>query len=347
MKIAQISPLFESVPPKAYGGTERVVYHLTEELVQMGHDVTLFASGDSQTSAELRPASPESIRLANGRYDPVAWHALLLSMVAKEARDYDIVHFHTDFLHFPLTRHLAVSHVTTLHGRLDLPDLQYVYREFQDVPVISISHSQRRPLPIAHWVDTVYNGVPEGLYTYQPHAGGYLAFLGRISPEKGIETAIDIALRVGLPLKIAAKIDPVDQDYFDLRIKHLLNLPLIEYVGELDDEAKNELLGGAWALLAPIAWPEPFGLMMIESMACGTPVIAFRNGSVPELMEDGVTGYIVDGMEEAIPAVENIKHIDRRACRNHFEANFTSRRMAEDYLNAYASQCEQPQLAVV
>ena len=340
MKIAQVSPLFESVPPRAYGGTERVVHYLTEELVREGHHVTLFASGDSQTSAELRAVVPEALRLARERRDPTAWHTLLLAAVAREAADFDIIHFHTDFLHFPLWRHLATPQVTTLHGRLDLPDLQAVYAEFHDMPVVSISNAQRTPLPGANWVATVYNGVPEHLYDFQPRVGDYLVFLGRISPEKGVETAIHIALRTGMPLKIAAKIDAVDQAYFNERIRARLNHPLIEYVGEVDERGKNALLGGAWALLTPIAWPEPFGLVMIEAMACGTPVIAFRRGSVPEVMADGVTGYIVSNASEAVAATERIEAIDRRACRQYFERRFTARHMAENYLRVYTGLIE-------
>ena len=349
MKIAQVSPLFESVPPRTYGGTERVVHYLTEELVRQGHAVTLFASGDSQTRAELRAVVPEALRLSQQRRDPTAWGMLQLAAVAREAENFDIIHFHTDFLHFPLWRHLHTPQVTTLHGRLDLPDLQAVYREFTDMPVVSISNAQRTPLPMANWVATVYNGVPEDLYNFQPNPGDYLAFLGRMSPEKGAETAIEIARRVGIPLKMAAKVDPVDQAYFDARIRPWLDHPLIEYVGEVDERGKNALLGGALALLLPIAWPEPFGLVMIEAMACGTPVIAYRRGSVPEVMNDGVTGAIVDGLDEAVAAVERIDRIDRAACRRHFEARFSARRMAEDYLRVYTSRLssgEAPQLAV-
>lgn len=349
MKIAQVSPLFESVPPRTYGGTERVVHYLTEELVRQGHEVTLFASGDSQTSAELRAVVPEALRLAEQRRDPTAWGVLQLAAVAREAENFEIVHFHTDLLHFPLWRHLRTPQVTTLHGRLDLPDLQAVYHEFRDMPVVSISNAQRAPLPMANWVATVYNGVPEDLYDFQPRPGDYLAFLGRMSPEKGAESAIEIARRVGIPLKMAAKVDPVDQAYFDARIRPWLDHPLIEYVGEVDERGKNELLGGALAMLLPIAWPEPFGLVMIEAMACGTPVVAYRRGSVLEVMKDGVTGAIVGGLDEAVAAVERMSDIDRAACRRHFEAHFSARRMAEDYLRVYAARTASdgaPQLAV-
>jgi glycosyltransferase involved in cell wall biosynthesis len=319
------------------------VHYLTEELVRQGHQVVLFASGDSQTSAELRPVVPEALRLARERRDPTAWHTLLLAAVAREADRFDIIHFHTDFLHFPLLRYLDTPQVTTLHGRLDLPDLQAVYAEFHDMPVVSISNAQRTPLPGSYWVATVYNGVPDVLYDFQPWPGDYLAFLGRISPEKGAETAIDIALRTGMPLKMAAKIDAVDQAYFNERIRSRLNHPLIEYVGEVDERGKNELLGGARALLLPIAWPEPFGLVMIEAMACGTPVIAYRSGSVPEVMADGVTGYIVSSEGEAVAAVERIDAIDRRACRRHFESRFTARHMAGDYVRVYTSLIDRRQ----
>ncbi|MFC1601998.1 glycosyltransferase family 4 protein [Pseudomonadota bacterium] len=340
MKIAQVSPLFESVPPRTYGGTERIVHYLTEELVHQGHEVTLFASGDSQTSAELRSVTPEALRLGNKCRDVMTWHTLQLATVAQEAEDYDIIHFHTDFFHFPLWRQMYVPQVTTLHGRLDLPDLPAVYTEFQDMSVISISDSQRLPLPMAYWAGTVYNGTPKDLYDFESKAGSYFAFLGRISPEKGVEVAIKIALQTGVPLKIAAKIDSFDQPYFDTCIRRQLEHPLIEYIGEVNEHEKNELLGGALALLFPIDWPEPFGLVMIEAMACGTPVIAYRHGSVPEVMADGVTGYIVANLDEALAAVERIEAIDRRACRRHFENYFTAQHMAEDYLQIYDAQTD-------
>ena len=335
MKIAQISPLFESVPPKTYGGTERVVHYLTEELVRQGHDVTLFASGDSRTSAKLQTIIPEALRLSREPRDPTIWHTLQLAAVARQAQQFDIIHFHTDYLHFPLWRQLRVPQLTTLHGRLDLPDLQALYAEFADMPLVSIARHQRSPLPMANWAATVYNGVPETSYNWQPQAGDYLAFLGRFSPEKGPENAIKIAQRAGIPLKMAAKIDPVDRDYFEARIKPHLADPLIDYIGEVDEQGKNALLGGARALLFPIAWPEPFGLVMIEAMACGTPVIAFRQGAVPEVMAEGISGYIVSSVEEAVSAVARIDAIDRRACRQYFETHFSARRMAADYLAVY------------
>lgn len=335
MKIAQISPLHESVPPRTYGGTERVVHYLTEALVRQGHEVTLYASADSRTSATLRPVVPEALRLSRERRDPLTWHLLQLAQVAREAGDYDIIHFHTEFLHFPLWRRMEVPQITTLHGRLDLADLKPFYQEFRDMPVISISDHQRTPLPMAHWAGTVYNGVPAELYTFQPEPGDYLAFLGRISPEKGPELAIEIALKAGMPLKMAAKVDAVDQDYFTSRVEPLLKHPLIEFIGEVDEQGKNALLGGARALLFPIQWPEPFGLVMIEAMACGTPVIAFRQGSVPEVMRDGVSGYVVESVEAAVAALARIDAIDRAGCRAYFEQRFTAERMAEGYMKRY------------
>lgn len=337
MRIAQVAPLFESVPPQAYGGTERVVHYLTEELVRRGHRVTLFASGDSRTSATLHPVVDKALRLNLKDRQPGVWQTLQLAAVAAAAAGgaFDIVHFHTDYLHFPLWRHLQTPQITTLHGRLDLPDLHPLFDAFRDMSVVSISDHQRHPLPTARWRATVYNGIPPDLYRFQPRAGDYLAFLGRISPEKGARTAIDIALRAGLPLKMAAKVDAVDREYFDESVRPLLAHPLIDYLGEVDDQGKNTLLGGARALLFPIAWPEPFGLVMAEAMACGTPVIAFRHGSVPEIMVDGVTGFIVAGVDEALAAVQRIGRIDRAACRRHFERRFSTERMVDDYLDLY------------
>lgn len=335
MKIAQIAPLHESVPPRTYGGTERVVHYLTEALVRQGHEVTLYASADSSTSAELRPTVPEALRLSRERRDPLAWHLLQLAQVAREAGDYDVIHFHTDFLHFPLWRRMEVPQITTLHGRLDLADLKPLYQEFRDMPVISISDHQRTPLPMARWVDTVYNGIPAENYTFRPEPGDYLAFLGRMSPEKGPEQAIEIALKAGMPLKMAAKVDAADRDYFASRIEPLLKHSLIEFVGEVDERGKNALLGGARALLFPIQWPEPFGLVMIEAMACGTPVIAFRRGAVPEVMREGVSGYVVESVEAAVAALERVDAIDRAACRAYFEERFTAERMAEGYVKCY------------
>lgn len=336
MKIAQIAPLHESVPPKTYGGTERVVHYLTEALVRQGHEVTLFASGDSATSAELRAIVPEALRLSKERRDPMAWHLLQLGQVAREAGNFDILHFHTDFMHFPLWRERPEPQLTTLHGRLDLPDLKPIFNEFRDMPVVSIADHQRAPLGSApRWLGTVYNGVPAELYDFNPRGGDYLAFLGRMSPEKGPETAIQIALAAGMPLKMAAKVDAVDREYFESRIKPHLSHPLIELVGEVDERGKNALLGGARALLFPIAWPEPFGLVMIEAMACGTPVIAYRLGSVPEVMQEGVSGYVVDSPEQAVAAVARLDAIDRAGCRAYFEHRFSSERMAEGYVELY------------
>jgi len=335
MKIAQVAPLHESVPPKTYGGTERVVHYLTEALVQQGHEVTLFASADSCTSAKLHPIVSEALRLAPEKRDPLPWHTLQLAQVSSIAESFDIIHFHTDFFHFPLWRKMRTPQVTTLHGRLDLPDLKPLFDEFPDMPVISIANHQREPLPMAHWTDTVYNGIPVDLYDFQAEGGDYLAFLGRMSPEKGAEAAIEIALRAEMPLKMAAKIDVVDREYFETRIRPRLSHPLIEFIGEVDEQGKNELLGGAKALLFPIAWPEPFGLVMIEAMACGTPVIAYSRGSVTEVMTDGVTGYIVGSEEEAVSAIARIDQIDRGICRSYFEKRFSADRMARSYINVY------------
>ncbi len=336
MKIAQIAPLFESVPPKYYGGTERVVSWLTEELVHRGHEVTLFASGDSVTNARLVPICHRSLRLDKHAIDHIAHHILLLEKVFQMGHEFDILHSHIDYLPFPLIRrHSDLVVLTTLHGRLDIPDLKPLYNEFHDLPMVSISHSQREPLRHINWISTVYHGLPRHLYQYRDQPGGYLAFLGRISPEKRVDTAIEIARRVQMPLKIAAKVDKVDMDYFQQVVHPMLRDPLIEYVGEIGEAEKNEFLGNAYALLFPINWPEPFGLVMIEAMACGTPIIARRHGSVPEVMEQGVTGFIVADVYEAVRAVENVPQLSRRRCRQVFEERFTSERMAADYLKAY------------
>jgi len=303
MKIAQVAPLYESVPPHGYGGTERVVSYLTEELVRQGGEVTLFASGDSKTAAHLIPISPRSLRLGKA-VDTLAHHIVLLEEVFQRLDQFDIVHFHIDYLHFPLSRRASFAHLTTLHGRLDLPDLPPVYNEFPDMPVVSISHSQRRPLPQAQWVGTVYHGLPADSFDFQEKPEDYLLFLGRISPEKRVDRAIEIARRTGRKLKIAAKIDRVDRYYFNKHIKHLLNEPFIEFVGEVRLAEKNKLLGGATAFLFPIDWPEPFGLVMIEALACGTPVIGFPRGSVPEIIAEGETGFIVEDIDRksVVPA---------------------------------------------
>ena len=316
MRIAQVAPLFESVPPPYYGGTERVVSYLTEELVRQGHEVTLFASGDSVTQARLVAACPRALRLDPQCVEPMAHYMVLLEQVFRQARAFDLLHFHIDYLHCPLSLRQHIPHVTTLHGRLDLPDLVPVYRTFPTVPVVSVSEAQRTPLPWLQWQGTVYHGVPNDLYTFRDTPGTYLAFLGRISPEKGVEHAIAIARHVGMPLKIVAKVDRVDQMYFHEVIRPLLDDPLVEYLGEMGEHDKNIFLGQAYALLFPIEWPEPFGLVMIEAMACGTPVIAYRRGSVPEILTDGVTGWIVAGYEEAVQAVPRVATL--RACfENH------------------------------
>ncbi|HEX7045017.1 MAG TPA: glycosyltransferase family 4 protein [Burkholderiales bacterium] len=335
MKIAQVAPLYESVPPKLYGGTERVVSYLTEELVRQGHEVTLFAAGDSSTCARLESVAARALRLDRHCVDPLAHHVLLLDRVIDAADEFDIIHFHTDYLHFPVTRWLRVAHVTTLHGRLDIPDLKPLYKRFAGVPVISISNAQRKPLAFANWVATVYHGLPEEQYVFQPKPGKYLAFLGRISPEKRPDRAIEIARRAGIPLKIAAKVDKADRAYFEARIKPLLDGPGVEYIGEIGEHEKSEFLGNACALLFPIDWPEPFGLVMIEALACGTPVIAWPHGSVPEVLRDGETGFLVQSIEEAVAAVARLDRLSRVHCRQVFERRFSVRRMVRDYLEAY------------
>ncbi|HET7442171.1 MAG TPA: glycosyltransferase family 4 protein [Terriglobales bacterium] len=335
MKIAQVAPLYESVPPKLYGGTERVVSYLTEELVRQGHDVTLFASGDSMTGATLVPACPEALRLNPRTVDPLPHHFLMLEEVLRQRHNFDIVHFHIDYMHFPLSRREQLVHISTLHGRLDIPDLVPLYRLYSDMPVISISDAQRQPLPWINWQGTVHHGMPANHLAMRSGKGNYLAFLGRISPEKGLDQAIQIALRVGLPLKIAAKIDRADQEYFENVIKPQLDHPLVEFVGEIGYPYKNDFLGNALALLFPINWPEPFGLVMMESLACGTPVVAYPRGSVPEIIEHGVSGYLVHNVEEAAQALSRIEQIDRRRCRQCFEQRLTARRMCDDYIFHY------------
>ena len=335
MRIAQISPLYEAVPPKLYGGTERVVSFLTDELVALGHDVTLFASGDSVTDAVLEPACARALRLDPGVRDTVAPHMLMLETVRRRAEEFDVLHFHLDYWPFSLFSRQPVPFVTTLHGRLDLPELQPVFGAFPEVPVISISDAQRRPLPQAHFARTVLHGLPEHLLTPQPVKPSYLAFLGRIAPEKCPDRAIRIARKAGIPLKIAAKIDRVDQDYFNEVIRPLLDGPGVELVGEIGDAEKAEFLSGAIGLLMPIDWPEPFGLVMIEAMACGTPVVAMNRGSVPEILEDGKTGFIVEDETGAVAAVGRLGQISRVGVRTEFERRFTARRMATDYLQAY------------
>ena len=336
MKIAQIAPLAEAVPPRLYGGTERIVSYLTEELVREGHQVTVFASGDSRTRAELVACAPKALRLDPAVRDPVPHVLMMLDEVRRRAHEFDVLHFHMDLFHFPTFTDIAGQTVTTLHGRLDLPDLQPFYQRFQDFPLVSISNDQRGPLPGAHWAGTVYHGLPLELHRFVPSTDqGYLAFLGRISPEKRPDRAIEIARRAGLPLRIAAKVDNADRAYFERQIEPLLADPLVEFVGEIGDADKSDFLGNARALLFPIDWPEPFGLVVIESMACGTPVIAFARGSVPEIVEDGVTGFVVHNIEEAVRAVRRVTELDRREVRHRFEQRFSAGRMASDYLEIY------------
>ena len=339
MKIAQVAPLYESVPPKYYGGTERIISYLTEELVRQGHEVTLFAAGDSRTHARLRPVGANALRLDSRCIDPLPHHMVLLDRVARVADAFDVIHFHTDYLHFPLARRLDVPHVTTLHGRLDLPDLAPLYREFNEIPLISISNDQRKPLAFANWVATVHHGLPEDLYPFRPEPGEYLAFIGRISPEKRVDRAIEIARRTGMELRIAAKVDKVDRAYFEDRIKPLLRTPGVCYIGEIGEPEKADFLGGAYALLFPVDWPEPFGLAMIEAMACGTPVIAWPCGSVPEVLRHWETGFLVDSIETAVAALERVPTISRVRCRRVFERRFSARRMARDYVAAYRAVC--------
>jgi len=337
MKIAHVAPLYESVPPRLYGGTERIVSFLTEELVAQGHEVTLFASGDSLTRARLIAPCPRALRLESS-IDMMAHHILLLEKVFGMSAEFDVIHFHIDYLHYPLSRRLGIVNLTTLHGRLDIPDLVPLYREFREMPVVSISDAQRLPLLWANWQGTVHHGLPEHLYRFHGEPGQYLAFLGRISPEKRVDRAIEIARECGIPLKIAAKVDKVDQEYFDTSIRHLLSDPLIEYLGEIGDREKESFLGNALGLLFPIDWPEPFGLVMIESLACGTPVIAYRRGSVPEVLEEGVTGFMVHDQAEAIKAVKSLESLSRRRCREAFEQRFSATRMVREYLRLYEEQ---------
>jgi glycosyltransferase involved in cell wall biosynthesis len=335
MNIAQVAPLMESVPPRAYGGTERVVSYLTEALVEMGHHVTLFASGDSVSRARLVPVVPSGLRLDPGKPDPLVWHTILMDMVLDAAPTFDVIHFHTGVLQLALMRHCETPCLSTAHGRLDLPELKPLFRRFSSHPMVSISDSQRKPLPWANWVATVHHGLPLGLYSLHPQPKDYFAFLGRISPEKRADRAIEIAKACGTPLRIAAKVDVVDRDYFDSVIEPLLDHPLITFVGEIAEPAKNDFIGHARALLMPIDWPEPFGLVMIEAMACGTPVVAYGHGAVPEVIEDGVTGFIVHDQEQAIAAAKNIDRIDRRRCRQVFEQRFGALVMAQQYLDVY------------
>ena len=342
MRIAQVAPLTEAVPPRLYGGTERVVYWLTEELVALGHDVTLFASGDSRTSGKLEAAWPKALRLDGSVRDANALHMLMLERVRRKCDDeeFDFLHFHLDYYPFSLFSRQPTPFVTTLHGRLDLPEHQPLFTTFSEIPLISISNAQRRPVPQANFVRTIHHGLPENLLTPQVVKPSYLAVLGRIAPEKGVDRAIRIAIRCGIPLKIAAKVDRADQEYYDTLIKPMIDHPLVEYIGEIGDHEKSDFLSGALGLLVPIDWPEPFGLVMIEAMACGTPVIAYNRGSVPEIIEDGKTGFIVEDEISAVSDVGRLAELDRGAIRRHFEARFTARRMALDYLNTYQAMIE-------
>ncbi len=335
MRIAQVSPLTEAVPPRLYGGTERVISWLTEELVALGHEVTLFASGDSVTGARLEPMWPTALRLDGSVRDPNALHVSMIEQVARRAKEFDLLHFHLDYYPFSVMSRQSTPFLSTLHGRLDLPEHGPVFATFPTVPVVAISNAQRRPAPNAHWSGTVYHGMPEGLLRPVPSEPSYLAFLGRISPEKRVDRAIHIAERCGLPLKIAAKVDAVDRDYFEEMIKPLLARPHVEFIGEISDSQKSEFLSGALALIVPIDWPEPFGLVMIEAMACGAPVIAFNRGAVPELIEDGMTGFVVEDETSAVGALRHLSRLSRPAIRKRFEERFTARRMAKDYLAVY------------
>jgi glycosyltransferase involved in cell wall biosynthesis len=334
MKIAQISPLFERVPPRKYGGTERVVSWLTEELVAQGHQVTLFASGDSITSANLVAGYPHSLR-EQGSRETLAPHILMLEEVFSRAHEFDVLHFHIDVLQYPLSRRQQTPHLTTLHGRLDFPELYSLYRKFRQIPVAAISDSQRKQLPWLNWRATVHHGMPKELFGFRPKPGAYLAFLGRISPEKRADWAIQIAQRACIPLRIAAKVDEADRPYFKREIEPLLKGSNAEFIGEIGDSEKERFLGEAYALLFPVDWPEPFGIVMIEAMACGTPVVAYRQGSVPEIITDGETGFVVDNLDDAVAAVGRIPELRRARCRQVFEERFSARRMARDYLRIY------------
>jgi glycosyltransferase involved in cell wall biosynthesis len=333
MRIAQVAPLYESVPPRYYGGTERVASALTEELVREGHDVTLYASADSVTSARLVPGPPQALRLAASG-DALAHHVLQLEQLMREIQRYDVVHFHTDHMQYLMARRMTTPSLTTLHGRLDSHELVPLFREFAEMAVVSISNAQREPLPWLNWLGTIHHGLPVEAFRVHEQPGGYLAFMGRVSPEKRVDRAIRIARRAGMPLKIAAKVDPSDTAYFE-SLAPLFAEPHVEFLGEIGQSHKNEFLGNAAALLFPIDWPEPFGLVMIEAMACGTPVIAYREGSVPEVVEDGVTGFVVDDLDMAVEAVEKLGGLSRARVRQAFETRFSAERMARDYVAVY------------
>jgi glycosyltransferase involved in cell wall biosynthesis len=335
MRIAQVSPLYESVPPKAYGGTERVVSYLTEELVNQGHEVTLFASGDSKTRARLISPCPHSSRANQNSPDSIVYSLLMLEQVFREIDNYDVIHFHIDSLHYPFCRRQPCPHLTTLHGRLDLPCLSSFYQQYSEMPVVSISNSQRKPLPWLDWQGTIYHGLPKDLYTFREKHGDYLLFLGRASPEKGIGRAVEIARRFGMPLRIAAKVDENDRERFEKKLRPLFDQTGVDFIGEVGGKQKDDLLGRAYAVLFPIDWPEPFGLVMIEAMACGTPVIGWLRGAVPEVMENGITGFIVNSIPGAVSALARIKELDRRCCREVFEKRFCASRMVNDYVQLY------------
>jgi len=336
MRIAQVAPLFETIPPKLYGGTERVVSYLTDELVRQGHEVTLFASADSASTARLVPCCPRALWGDPNCREMLPHQIRQMALVAREAHRFDVIHFHSDYVHFPLVEQFPCPTVTTLHGRVHPPDHQALFEAYPDVPLVSISDDQRRPLPWANWRTTVHHGLPRHEHTFQPDPRRYLAFLGRVSPEKGLDKAVEIARQVEMPLKVAAKIYPEEVSYFEEIIKPLFQAsPWVEFVGEVGGRAKDEFLGNAYALLFPINWAEPFGLVMIEAMACGTPVVAFRHGSVPEVMTDGVTGFVVDDVPDAVDAVGKVGMLDRRRCRQTFEERFDAARMSRDYLEVY------------
>jgi glycosyltransferase involved in cell wall biosynthesis len=335
MRIAQLAPLHESVPPRTYGGTERVVSYLTEALVELGHEVTLFASADSLTRAELVPCAARALRLGAQPIDATSIHLLEAETLLRLAPEFDLVHNHIDHLWYPFARRCELPTLTTLHGRLDLEWLEWVYREYQEQRVVSISQAQREPLPWLRWSGTVHHGLPRDLYPFDARGGDALVFVGRISPEKRVDRAVEVAVRSGRTLRIAAKVDPADAEYYRERIRPLLDHPLVEYVGELTDAEKAALFGGAAALIFPIDWPEPFGLTLIEALACGTPVIAWPHGSVPEVLEHGRTGFLCDDVGSAVRAVRQLDKLDRAACREAFEARFTADRMAREYVALY------------
>lgn len=341
MKIAQVSPLYESVPPKLYGGTERVVHNLTEELIARGHEVTLFASGDSSTSANLVPACKNALRLDADCIDPIIHHFSMMEMVEKQSGNFDIIHSHIDYLYFPIMRRSTATYLTTLHGRLDIPELGPLFNEYREIPLVSISNSQRRPVLHSNWMGTVYHGLPLDLYHFNKKGGDYLVFVGRVSPEKRVDRAIEIAKKAGIKIRIAAKVDKADADYFESKIKKLIDHPLVDFIGEVGEKEKEELLGNALGFIYPIDWPEPFGLAMIESMACGTPVIAYNCGSVPEVIDEGLSGFVVNTQKEAIEAVKKLPGLDRRICRDTFENRFSVKRMADNYLKIYEKMINQ------